>query len=190
MILIMKNKIPIAFSLLVMLTITVKNIHAQIYKCTVGSVSFFSEAPIENIDATSKSLNSFINTEAKTIAFIIPINSFVFKKALMQEHFNEKYMESETYPLAKYTGIINETIDFTKEGIYKVTTTGKLTMHGVEKLVTEPGTITIKDNTIKLSSEFMVAVKEYKVEIPTLLFQNIAENILIKLNGVYEPYKK
>ena len=103
----MKNKILISFSLVATLLFISAKLNAQLYKCTEGTVSFFSEAPVENIDAKSKSINSFINTDARTIAFVIPVSSFVFKKALMQEHFNEKYMESEKFPMLKFSGIIN-----------------------------------------------------------------------------------
>ena len=186
----MKNKNLIALQLFAALTLITTQLQAQLYKCTEGTVSFFSEAPVENIDAKSKSINSFINTDARTIAFVIPVSSFVFKKALMQEHFNEKYMESEKFPMLKFSGTINEPIDFTKDGVYKVTATGKLTIHGIENQVTESGTITIKSNAMQLTTEFMVALNDYKIEIPKLLFQNIAENISVKLNGVYTPYKK
>ena len=147
----MKNKILISFILVSTLIFSSAKLNAQLYKCTEGTVFFFSEAPIENIDAKSKSINSFINTDAKTIAFIIPVSSFIFKKALMQEHFNEKYMESEKFPMLKFSGTINEPIDFTKDGVYKVSATGKLTIHGIENQVTEPGTITIKNNADRKS---------------------------------------
>ena len=186
----MNNKILITISLVFVVLFSTTQLQAQLYKCSEGTVSFFSEAPVENIDAKSKSINSFINTDARTIAFVIPVSSFVFKKALMQEHFNEKYMESEKFPMLKFSGTINEPVDFTKEGVYKVTATGKLTIHGVENQVTEQGTITIKNSTIQLTTEFMVALKDYKIEIPKLLFQNIAETISVKLIGVYTPYKK
>src|SRR5258708_2971172 len=83
---------------------------AQVYKFNNGKVSFFSEAPVENIEAHSASLNSILNTMTNEIAFIVPINSFQFKKQLMQQHFNEKYVESDKYPEAAYKGKINEKI--------------------------------------------------------------------------------
>lgn len=171
---------------LLSLVFTIKTC-AQIIKCKEGSVSFYSEAPIENIDAISKNLNSFINLSGKSIAYIIPIRTFAFKRQLMQEHFNEKYMESDKYPNATFNGIINEDIDLTKNGSYKVTASGKLNIHGVENPVTVPGTLIVKDGTIQITSEFMVAIKDYKIKIPVLLFKNIAENILVKINALYTP---
>src|SRR5689334_16420423 len=106
---------------------------AQVYKFNNGSVSFFSVAPIENIDAHSSSLNSELDIATNEIVFVVPINSFQFKKPLMQQHFNEKYMESDKYPEATYKGKINEKIDWTKNGTYKITSTGTLTVHGVSK---------------------------------------------------------
>src|SRR5690242_744137 len=113
---------------------------AQVYTAKSGSASFYSEAPLENIEANSSSVQSILNTTTKSVAFIISIRSFQFKKDLMQEHFNEKYMESDKFPNATYSGKINEDLDLSKDGTYDVTSTGKITMHGQEKQITVPGT--------------------------------------------------
>src|SRR5579859_4572324 len=110
----MKN-IAFVFALLLLPGIKTS---AQIYKFNDGKASLFSEAPIENIDAHSASFSSILNTSTNEIAFVVPINSFQFKKPMMQEHFNEKYMESDKYPQATYKGIINEKVDWTKNGTY------------------------------------------------------------------------
>src|SRR5687767_3160031 len=82
--------------------------YSQLYSTKSASITFFSEAPLENIDATNQNVQSILNASAKTVAFIVPIRGFNFKKDLMEEHFNEKYMESDKYPNATYTGKINE----------------------------------------------------------------------------------
>src|SRR5687767_6559813 len=112
---------------------------AQLYTAKSGTASFFSEAPLENIEAHSNSVQSILNTATKSVAFIITIRSFQFKKDLMQEHFNEKYLESDKFPNATYSGKINEDIDLSADGTYNVTSTGKITMHGQEKEITAPG---------------------------------------------------
>lgn len=162
--------------------------NAQIYSTKNGIVSFFSEAPLENIEAVSNVLNSFMNTTTGEVVFIVPITSFKFEKDLMREHFNENYMESDKYPQAIYKGKINEKIDFSKDGTYEVTCTGKLTIHGVEKERTEKGTLTIKGEKVSLESSFSVLVKDFNIEIPKLVFENIAETILIKVSSSYTPY--
>jgi len=163
---------------------------AQVYTAKSGTASFYSEAPLENIEAISNSVQSILNTATKSIAFIISIRSFDFKKDLMQEHFNEKYMESDKFPNATYSGKINEDLDLAKDGTYEVTSTGKITMHGQEKEITVPGTFTVKDGEASLKSNFPLAVADFKIEIPQLLFQNIADTVAVKVNVNYIPYKK
>lgn len=162
----------------------------QIYTCKQGDVSFFSEAPLENIEAHSKGINSFLNIATKEIAFIVPIRGFKFAKALMQEHFNEKYMESDKYPNTTYQGKIIGEADLTKNGSYEVTSKGKITIHGVEREIVQPGTITVKNNEITLSCNFNVAIKNHNITVPKLLFQNIADTISVKMNVDYIPLQK
>ncbi len=162
----------------------------SVYSCKEGQVSFFSEAPLENIEAHNGGVNSFLNVATREIAFIIPIRGFRFQKALMQEHFNEKYLESDKYPNATYKGKINEEIDFSKDGTHAVTSNGKMSIHGVERDVVHKGTLVIKKKEINLSSEFIVAIKDYNISIPKLLFQNIADTIQVKMNANYLPYQK
>jgi polyisoprenoid-binding protein YceI len=145
---------------------------------------------MENIDATTTNVQSIVNSSLKTVAFIIPIRSFRFKSDLMQEHFNEKYMESDKYPTATFNGKVNEDVDLSKDGCYKVTSSGKMKMHGVERDVTYEGTATVKDGELSLDSDFPIAVKDYRIEIPKLLFQNIADTVTVKMNLIYQPYRK
>lgn len=163
---------------------------AQVYTAKSGSATFFSEAPLENIQATSSSIQSILNTTSKSIAFIISIRSFQFQKDLMQEHFNEKYMESDKFPNATFSGKINEDLDLSRDGTYNVSSTGKIAMHGQEKEITVPGTFTVKNGEAALQSNFNLAVSDFKIEIPQLLFQNIADSVEVKVNVIYQPYKK
>lgn len=163
---------------------------AQVYTAKSGTATFFSKAPLENIEGKSSSIQSILNTSTKSVAFIISIRSFQFEKDLMQEHFNEKYMESDKYPNATYSGKINEDVDFTRDGTYNVSSTGKIAMHGQEKEITVPGVFTIKNGEATLQSDFPLSVKDFKIEIPQLLFQNIADTVSVNVNVVYQPYKK
>jgi hypothetical protein len=164
--------------------------NAQIFISKTCEITFFSEAPLENIDAKNTTAKPILNTTNNEVAVRVPIKGFVFAKALMQEHFNENYMESDKYPNATFKGKINETIDWSKEGTYKVTITGKLDIHGVEKDRTINGTITKKGEEITVNSEFNVKLEDHKIEIPKVVFQNIAETVLVKLNSVMIPFKK
>jgi polyisoprenoid-binding protein YceI len=164
---------------------------AQLYTVTEGSaVSFFSEAPLENIEANNTKVSSFLNISNNEIMFIVHVRGFEFQKDLMKEHFNEKYMESDKYPTSTFKGKINDQIDYTKDGTYSVTATGMLTIHGVEREINAPGTVTVDKGKINIKSDFRVPLKGFKIEVPKLVFQNIAEVISIKVNINYIPYKK
>jgi hypothetical protein len=178
------------FFFLIFFCLCILNSTAQVLTTKSGTATFFSAAPLENIEATSNSVQSILNPTAKTVAFIISIRSFKFQKDLMQEHFNEKYMESEKFPNATYSGKINEDLDLSKDGTYEVTSTGKIAMHGQEKEITVPGTFTVKNGEANLQSNFPLAVSDFKIEIPQLLFQNISDSVAVKVNVTYQPYKK
>lgn len=158
----------------------------KIYKTSTGKISFYSEAPLENIDAHSSVMSSAINPINRNAAALVMVNSFKFKNGLMQEHFNEKYMESDKYPKATFSGIINENIDLMKPGSYNVTVTGKLTMHGVEQNKTINATITVNESLkLNLKANFNVKLADYKIEIPEIVFHKIAEVIAVKIDADY-----
>jgi len=160
------------------------------YVCKNARISLYSEAPIENISAKSDKGTSVYNSATGDIAFKVPISSFVFQKSLMQEHFNENYMESDKYPTASFAGKVSGTVDVSKDGSYPVSAAGVLTVHGVSQNRTIPGTISVKGGVVSLSSEFMVKCADHKITIPTIVFHNIAETIKINVSATYDAYKK
>ena len=161
----------------------------KMYTTNTASVSFFSSTPMEDISANNKKVTSIINSTTNDIAFQMQIIQFKFPNSLMEEHFNENYMETSVYPKASFQGKINETIDYSKDGIYNVTATGKLTIHGVTNQRTIEGKITITNGKIKLNSSFEVALVDYKIEVPTIVFSKIAEKIKVTLEANYELKK-
>jgi len=163
---------------------------AQIYIAKSCEISFFSASPLEDIEAVNKACKPIINTATNDVQMKIVISAFQFEKPLMQEHFNENYMESEKFPNAIFKGKINETVDWTKDGEYKVTITGKLTIHGVEKERTIDGIVKVKGQEITISSKFKIHIADHGIKVPSLYVQNIAEDVDVKLNAVLEPYKK
>lgn len=145
---------------------------------------------MENIEAVNKAAKPILNTATGDIQIKIPIKGFTFEKPLMQEHFNENYMESEKFPDAFFKGKINEKIDYTKDGEYKTTATGKVTIHGVEKERTLDGTLTIKGGQITIETKFMVHVVDHNIKVPSLYVKNIAEDVIVKLNATLDPFRK
>jgi polyisoprenoid-binding protein YceI len=109
---------------------------------------------------------------------------------LMQEHFNENYLESEKFPTASFKGKINETIDFTKPGSYDVSATGTFTLHGVAKPRTIKGKLTVEAQKLTLMSDFDVALTDHKIDVPQLVFVKVAQVIKVKNKFVFLPYQK
>jgi len=164
--------------------------YSQIYIADTCKVSFFSETPVENIDATNKAAKPILNTATNKIEVKISNKNFVFPKPLMQEHFNENYMETEKFPYTTFKGTINEKVDYTVDGVNNVTVTGKMDMHGVTKEITIKGVLTVKGGNINIFSKFMVHVADYNIKIPTLVIKNIAEDVNVAISASLKPYKK
>lgn len=168
------------------------NTSAQIYKAKSGgtTVNFYSKSPLEDIEATNKSAIVVLNSKTGDLQCAVTIVNFKFKNALMEEHFNENYMESEKYPKATFKGKINEPVDYTKDGEVKVTVTGKMEIHGVTKDETYSGTIKKVGNELFLDCLFKVKVADYNIKVPSLYVKNIAEVIDVDYKCVLEPFEK
>ncbi|KQR69803.1 YceI family protein [Pedobacter sp. Leaf176] len=162
---------------------------AQVWVSKSVTSSFYSSTPVEDIDAQSKSGASAIDTKTNNMIFKISNTSFQFKKKLMQEHFNENYMESDRYPTSDFKGKIIEQIDFSKSGSYPITVKGNLQIHGVSKEYTTKGLLTIANGEAKASSTFNVKLADHNIKIPTIVFKQIAETILVKITAIYQPKK-
>ncbi len=179
------------FSLLFLISVLLSK--AQLFSAKNGltMVSFYSKAALEDIEAINKSNTAvFLKTTTNDIQMSISMIGFKFKNALMEEHFNENYIESEKYPNCIFKGKINETIDYSKDGEYQVSVTGKMDMHGVSNDVTIPGTLQKTGNEIKLSAKFKIKVADYKIKVPSMYVSNIAEEVDVTFNSVLEPYQK
>ena len=161
---------------------------AQLFMTTNGEVSIFSKTPMENIDAVNKSVSSIINTATNEVAVQMRITNFVFPNKLMQEHFNENYLESEKFPSATFKGKIKETVDLTVAGTYPITASGTATIHGVTRPIDLKGTIISTGTSLALTCAFEVKLVDYKVDIPKIVFAKIAE--VIKVSSKINYTKK
>jgi len=161
---------------------------AQKYKSQSGSITFFSSATIEDITATTVKSGSVIDLSKRQIVFSVPINTFEFDKSLMKEHFNEKYMESEKFPKAVYSGTFSG-FDPSIKGKQNASSNGSLTIHGVKKQVKLSGTLEMNDDTMWLESTFIVKLEDYEVKIPKVLWQNIAEQVEVTVKFQYVKYE-
>lgn len=160
------------------------------YVCKNAKVSLYSEAPLEDIEAESVKGVSVLNTATGDIAFSVPVRSFKFEKSLMEEHFNENYMESDKFPQASFKGKVKGVPDWAKNGEYSVQAVGVLEVHGVKQNRTIPGKIVISNGSVRMSSVFMVRCKDHRIDIPTLVFQKIAESIKVTVTADYSATPK
>jgi polyisoprenoid-binding protein YceI len=155
-----------------------------------STISFFSKSPIEDITATNKKTTIVLKTTTNDIQFGVPMISFKFRKPLMEEHFNENYVESDKYPICTFKGKINEQIDYTKDGEHKVSAKGTLNLHGVTKEIEATGTLTIKGNELSITSTFKIRVADYNIKVPSLYVRNVAEVVDVTVNATLEPFEK
>lgn len=166
----------------------VSAVHAQKFMTRTGKVTFFSETPVENIEAFNNETAAVLDAATGEFVFQVPIKSFKFEKSLMQEHFNENYMESGKYPKADYKGMITDMnkVNLRKDGTYNVNTKGKLKIHGVTQEVSIPGTVTVEDGSLTVNTVFNVSPKDYDIKIPGVVATKIAEQIEVTVNTILE----
>lgn len=153
-----------------------------------ATLSFYSYAPIEDIKAGSTAGEAAINTNTRSVYCKVPIRSFQFRKSRMQEHFNEKYLQSDRYPYAEFSGRIVEDIDLKSTGSYPVTVQGRLTIHNVSKDYTARATLELANGTITATTSFNVTLADHNISIPTLLTQRIAEIVEVKVKAVFAKH--
>ena len=164
----------------------------NIYFTKNADVDFFSSTPIEDIKAVNNDVISFLKTETGEISFGVLIKSFKFENSLMQEHFNENYMESDKYPKAKFKGLIDnfKDIDFNKDGTYPITVSGKLTIHGITREVSSKANLIIESDKISANSFIQVKPEDYYIEIPAIVREKIGKIIDVNIKVDYVPYEK
>lgn len=165
--------------------------YANTYVCTKGKIHFFSATPLEDIEATSNSTVCVVNTQTKKVYVKVQQTTFTFKDKLMQEHFNENYMESEKFPAAVLDMVITDNIDFTKDGVYDITLKGTLEMHGVKNEREIKGKLTIKNGVPVLATAvFDVKLVDHGIKIPSAVAMNIAESVKVDVDFALEKYQK
>jgi polyisoprenoid-binding protein YceI len=159
---------------------------AQKYIIDKSNIEFYSHAAIEDIKADNKKASGIFDAETSELVFSIPINEFQFAKSLMQEHFNEKYMESDKYPKATFKGKVTG-FDPQRSETQEASATGQLTIHGITREVTIPGSIDKVKDKLLFKTKFIVKLVDYKIEIPQLLWQNIAEQVAVTADFTFKP---
>ena len=152
------------------------NCSAQQYIANNGEISFFSEAPLEDITAVNNKVSAVFDISSNNLVFQLKISDFIFPKALMQEHFNENYLESDIYPKSTFVGKLIENQDG------KAIVRGDLTIHGKTNAINVDGVMILNKESVFISAGFSVKLEDYNIRIPKIVMYKIAEEIDIKVN--------
>ena len=187
-----KYKVMKIICVLVLVGAMTLQLSAQKYFTRDGKISFSSAAPLENIEAVNNKVSSILNVETGEMEFAVLIKSFHFEKALMEEHFNENYMESTKYPKAIFKGKISNLSDvnFSANGSYRVSISGDMTIHGVTKPLETSGMINVSSADIHATSDFDITVADYNIEIPKVVRDNIAKIVQVHVEIQYKPLEQ
>lgn len=156
-----------------------------------GNIVFNAGTAVEDIDGVNTTTTSIFDASTGQIEFAVLVKGFEFKKALMQDHFNENYMESDKYPKSVFKGkIVNiDKVNFEKDGSYPVTVKGTLEMHGVKKDVETNGTLKVAGQSVTSNAEFTVLLADYNIAIPSLVKDKVSKTVTIKVNCSYSLLK-
>ena len=176
------------FFLLILLSLFF-SVNAQKYITKNGYIGFFSHTPMEDVKADNNQVASVLDISTGEVVFQVLIKSFHFDRALMEEHFNENYMESDKIPKSSFKGKITNlsSVDFKKNGVYEVTVEGDLTIHDVTNKISTKGTLEIVSGGINASSKFNIVPEDYKINIPGLVREKIANNMEVTVTMKYSP---
>jgi len=157
----------------------------QKYYSKAGRIQFVSDAPLEKIEATNNSTLIVLDAATGRMDLSVLIKGFQFAKALMQEHFNENYMESHLYPKGLFSGtIINmKEISFSKDGSYIARVQGELTLHGVTKSMTTSGQVSVKAGKIYATSTFDITIADFNIDIPKVVKENVSKTVRVTVSA-------
>jgi polyisoprenoid-binding protein YceI len=157
----------------------------QKYYTKTGRVTFVSQAPLEKIESSNTNALMVVDAATGNIECSVLIKGFQFDKALMQDHFNENYMESHKYPKGLFKGtILNiKDIQFKKDGTYTATIKGELTLHGVTKSVSTTAKLMVKSGNVAATTSFDISVSDFSIVIPKVVSDKVAEKVSISVNA-------
>ncbi len=162
---------------------------SKLFMTRSGKISFHAGTPIEDIDPINNEVTSILNITNGELVFQVLIKAFHFKNALMEEHFNENYMESNAFPRSTFKGKITnlDDINFQKDGTYKAAIKGELIIKGIKKEITSSATLVVNGGKIIGTTKFKLEVADFKIEIPSLVADKISKGVDVEVECRYEP---
>lgn len=173
--------------LVLLIGIALTGVKAQKYITKEGTISIFSQTSLFTIEAKNQKVASILNAETGDVVASTLVRSFNFKEALVEEHFNENYMESEKYPKSQFKGKITNwsTVDINKDGTYPINIEGELTMHGQTRNETMKGKLTVKGGKISATAETNVSLENYKIIVEESYKDRINDKIKLVIEFNY-----
>ena len=184
------TKKNLILSFVMMLTASISFAQDKFFTKT-GKIDFFSSAPLEDIEAKNKTVTAVIDSKSGAMQFSVQMKGFEFEKKLMQQHFNENYVESDKFPKGEFKGSIinNSDVNYTKDGSYTAKVKGKLTIHGITKDVETTGTVKVDGGKLDIASSFNILLSDYEIKIPAIVKDKISNSIKITVDCKLEPLK-
>ncbi|TVQ77190.1 MAG: YceI family protein [Flavobacteriales bacterium] len=179
------------FLFLIPICLVFSSISAQKFMTREGVIAFRGETILETIDPVSNQAGSVIDFEGGSLVVQVLQKSFRFRKALMEEHYNENYVHSDKYPRAVFKGNFSEKIDFRTPGTYAIKLSGTMEMHGVSRPISTLAEIIVQpDGKLSLESVFTISPEDYNIKIPGNVRDKIAEIFEVRMKAVYQPVQK
>lgn len=161
------------------------------YLTRTGDIKFFSHAPLEDIEAHTNKALCIVDLSKGQVAVDMLIKSFEFEKKLMQEHFNENYMESDKHPKSTFQGTfeVPEGLKGMTDGTYEVDVTGDISVHGISKPLSTVATLSVAGGKLSGGLVFKVKVADHNIKIPKVVVRNISEEVEVTATFDFELYK-
>jgi len=165
------------------------SVNAQKYMTKNGFIGFYSHTPMEDIKADNNQVAGVLDISTGDMVFQVLIKSFHFDRALMEEHFNENYMESDKFPKSIFKGKISNlaAVNFSKNGTYEVTVEGDLTIHDVTNKISTKGTLEVVTGGINTNAKFNIVPEDYKIIIPGVVREKINNNLEVTVTMKFAP---
>lgn len=159
------------------------------YFTKTARIVFLSTAPLETIEAVNKTAGAVLDTKSGTVQAVALMRGFDFKKALMQEHFNENYVESDKYPKAEFRGTLvnNDAVNYGKDGTYTTTAKGQLTIHGIAKALEAPVTLSVQNGKVNVATTFTVSLTDYQISIPSIVKDKVSKTVKVTMDALLDP---
>lgn len=181
------------FAFFTLFLLVASSVTAQKHFTKTGTIRFDATSPSspEKIEAINRTATCVLDAGTGALQFAVLMKGFSFERALMEEHFNENYVESHKFPKSEFRGsIVNPSaVNFSRDGSYAVTVKGKLTLHGITLDVETAGQVNVKGGKISAAATFPVTLADYGISIPGVVADKVAKTARISVDVSLEPLK-